>query len=262
MMRYVRVYHSLWKMSMETLLAYRANFINSSVSSSAWAVFSLISIFLLTSKTTTIYGWTREEIILLTCGYQIMIGFFHTLFSRNFERMSEIIEYGQLDGYLLKPIDSQFYLSMRWVDYTSMIRIVLGIGFLYYFIQSISLGISPISLLFFFFLLMIGMVLLYSIWFVAATLLVWFPRLSNIIELMFNISGMTRYPGELYKNASAYLFFFLLPIILIVTTPIKFLFQKTSFIDISELTIFALIFFILSRYFWKFALRFYTSASG
>ncbi len=262
MMRYIRVYRSLWRMSMETLLAYRANFINSTVSSLAWGIFSLISIFLLTSKTSTIYGWSREEIILLTCAYQIMIGVFHTLFSRNFERISEIIEYAQLDGYLLKPIDSQFYLSMRWVNFTSIVRIVLGVGFLYFITRSISLGISMISLLFFFFLLLIGLALLYSIWFIAATLLIWFPRLSNIIDLMFNVSGMTRYPGELYKNASAYLFFVLLPIILIVTTPVKFLFQKTSFIDISELAIFALLFFVLSRYFWKFALRFYTSASG
>ncbi len=262
MKRYLRVYHTLWKMSLETLIAYRANFINSTVASFAWAVFSFISIFLLTSKTNTIYGWSREEIILLTCGYGILIGVFHTLFSKNFERMAEIINFAQLDPILLKPMDSQFFLSMRWINYAASIRIVLGISFLFYFMHALSIGLTWFSVVTFFILLIIGIVLLYSIWFIAATLLIWFPRLSNVIELMYTISGMTRYPGEMYKNASSYLFLFLLPITLIVTTPVKFVVQRASIIDIASLCMFAIIFFVFSRKFWKFALRFYTSASS
>ncbi len=262
MKRYLRVYRTLCAMSLETLFAYRANFINSSVSSFSWGVFSFISIFLLTSKTTTIYGWKREEIILLTCGYGILIGVFHTLFSKNFERMAEVINFAQLDPILLKPMDSQFLLSMRWINYTAAIRIVLGISLLIYFMHALSIVLTWFSFISFFLLLVVGIVLLYSLWFIVATLLIWFPRLSNLIELMYTVSGMTRFPGELYKNASAYLFLFLLPITLIVTTPVKFLVRRATAIDIIELLVFAFVFFVLSRKFWKFALRFYASASG
>ncbi len=262
MKRYFRVYRAYAKMSLEALFAYRANFINSSISSVAWGVFSFVSIFLLTSKTSTIYGWKREEIIILTCGYQIMIGVFHTLFSKNFGYMAEVIEYAQLDGFLLKPIDSQFVMSMRWVNYTSIFRIFIGLIFLLYILQNFSIGLDPFITGIFFLLLLVGLLLLYSVWFTVATVLIWFPRLSNIIELMFNVSGMTRYPGELYKHASEYLFLFLLPITLVVATPVKFLFRRTSIFDISELFLVAIIFFISSRKFWKFALRFYTSASS
>ncbi len=262
MKRYISIYKAFAKMSLETLFAYRANFINSSISSVAWAIFSFVSIFLLTSKTSSIYGWKREEIILLTCGYQITIGIFHTLFTANFGRMAEIIEHAQLDGFLLKPIDSQFIMSMRWVNYTSIFRIFIGIIFLIYILQNFSIGLDPFTIGIFFLLLLVGLLLLYSIWFTVATMLIWFPRLSNIIDLMFSVSGMTRYPGELYKHASEYLFLFLLPITLVVATPVKFLFRRTTVFDILELFIFTLIFFVFSRKFWKFALRFYTSASS
>ncbi|MBI2404672.1 ABC-2 family transporter protein [Candidatus Gottesmanbacteria bacterium] len=262
MQRYLRVYRKLCEMSLETLMAYRANFINSMGSSFAWGIFSFISIFLLTSKTTSVYGWKREEIILLTCAYSIMIGVFHTLFSRNFERMAEIINFAQLDTFLVKPMDSQFLLSMRWVNYTASTRVLLGIGFLFYFRRIIAIELNPLAIALFFVLLFFGLLLLYSIWFIVATFLIWSPRLSNLIELMYSVSGMTRFPGEMYKNASEYLFLFLLPITLIITTPIKFLVARASLFDVLSLLFFAAVLFVISRKLWKFALRYYTSASS
>ena len=262
MNRYFRIYRILWRMSLETLLIYRANFINSSISSFAWGIFSYISIFLLTSKTSVVFGWTRGELILLTCGYGIMIGIFHTLFSRNFERMAEIIDFAQLDSILIKPIDSQFFLTMRWINYASIIRIVFGVGFLFYFLHSFAIRITIISVLVFFIFLFLGVLLLYSLWFGVATLLLWFPRLSNLMELMYTVAGLTRYPGEMYKNASEYLFLFLLPLTLIVSTPVKFLVWRASGMDLMFLIFFAVMLFLASRKFWVFALRFYTSASS
>lgn len=262
MKRYLHVYIRLWKMSLQSLLIYRANFVNSLMASLSWGVFSVISILLLTSKTNTIYGWTKTEILLLTCAYQILIGVFHTLFSRNFERMAQIINLAELDSLLTKPLDSQFMLSMWQVNYTSMIRIVLGIIFVGYFTQTAAIHLNAGILFLFGLLLVIGIILLYSVWYIVATLIIWFPRMSNVIELMYTVSGISRYPGEMYRNALGLAFFFLLPITLIVTTPIRFLVAKVNVQDIFLLSAFALSFLFISRKFWKFALRFYTSASS
>ncbi len=262
MRRYLRVYAILGKLSLETLLAYRANFVNSIVASLSWGAFSFFSIFLLVSKTTNVYGWTPTEIILLTCGYSILIGVFHTLFSTNFERMADLINWGQLDAFLLRPLDSQFSLSLWWVNYASLVRIMLGAGLLWYIVQRSALPVPAFTLALFFILVCVGILLLYSIWFIVATLLIWFPRMSNVIELLFNISGMVRYPGEMYQNALGYIFFFFLPLTLIITTPVKILVRKSISWEMILLVAFAICFFVISRLFWKFALRYYTSASS
>lgn len=176
--------------------------------------------------------------------------------------MAEIIDFAQLDTILIKPIDSQFFLTMRWVNYASIIRIVFGVGFLLYFLHSFELRITVMSTLIFFLFLSLGVLLLYSLWFGVATLLLWFPRLSNLMELMYTVAGLTRYPGEMYRNASEYLFLFLLPLTLIVSTPVKFLVRRASSMDLMFLVFFAVLFFLASRKFWLFALRFYTSASS
>lgn len=262
MKRYVTVYAQLWKMSLQSLLIYRANFVNSLLASFSWGVFSVVSILLLTSKTNNVYGWSKNDLLLLTLGYQVLIGVFHTLFSRNFERMADIINLAQLDSFLVKPLDSQFMLSMWRVNYTSMIRIVLGILLIGYYtkIAGIEMGVSTIAL--FALLLVIGLILLYSLWFIAATLIIWYPRMSNVIELMYTVSGFSRYPGEMYKNALGQAFYVLLPLTLVVTIPIKFLISKVTTGDIVLLFIFAVGLWVVSRTFWKFALRFYTSASN
>lgn len=262
MKRYLRVYRAYAKISLQTLLAYRGNFVNNLISTLSWGLFSFVSIYLLTSKASTVYGWTRDELILLTCGYQILIGIFHTLFSRNFERMAETINLAQLDSFLLKPLDSQFVLSMRWVNFLSLIRIVVGLGFSIYVLEHSTLPVSPWNVLFFAFLLGVSIILLYSIWYVVVTLIIWYPRMSNVVELMYSVSGMTRYPGEMYRNAMGPFFAFMIPIVIIMTTPVRALLSKVTLWDVSLLFVLAGMFFYASRKFWKFALRHYTSASS
>lgn len=262
MKRYFRVYTMLGRLSLETLLAYRANFVNSIVSSLSWGLFSFFSVLLLVSKTTGVYGWTPTEIILLTCGYSILIGVFHTLFSTNFDRMADLINLGQLDAFLLRPLDSQFSLSFWWVNYTSLTRILLGGGFLWYIIHTSAIPVTAVSAASFIVLVSVGIFLLYSVWFIVTTLLVWFPRMSNVIELLYSISGMARYPGEMYRHALGYIFFLFLPLTLIMTTPIKVLVRKSASWEMILLVVFTICFFMISRVFWKFALRHYTSASS
>lgn len=252
----------LWKMSLQNLLAYRANFINSVISSLSWGIFSVISVILLTSKTNMIYGWTKTDILLLTCGYQILIGVFHTLFSGNFERMAEIIHLGQMDSLLIKPLDSQFMLSVWRVNYTSLIRIIIGIAFLGYFVNAHAVYLSLPGLLFFVFLLAVGLILLYSIWYMIVTLIIWFPRMSNVVELMYTVSGFARYPQEMYKNSLGPLFFVLLPVLVVVTIPVRLLISRIQPSEVFLMMFFSVAFFTASRRFWKFALRHYTSASS
>src|SRR3989338_5044991 len=174
MKHYIRVYVMLLKMNMSKLLMYRANFVNSLISSLVWCVFSFVFIILLTSKTTVIHGWTRGELILLMALYNIIIGgIFHTLFSSNFHRFSNIIHFGQLDSFLLKPLDSQFLLSSQSINYTSLARIIIGIIVSIYISAQINLHVNIVNILMFIFLSIAGLILLYSIWFVVLTTTIW-----------------------------------------------------------------------------------------
>jgi ABC-2 type transport system permease protein len=262
MKKYLKVYLALIHLNFSALVVYRANVINNILGSTVWGVFSLVSIILLTSHTTSIFGWTREEILLLSGVYALFIGIFHTLFSRNFERLTYLIRLGMLDAILTKPLDSQFLVSTSIINFTSIIRIFLGVAFMWYVISVAHMTITLPLIGLFCIGIGIGLLLLYSIWFIVATCIIWYPDLSNLIEFLYSFSNIGRYPREMYSHVNQFIFLFILPLTFMVIVPTKMLLTKLTVFDAFGLLIFAGLFFVGSRLFWKFALRFYTSASS
>ena len=262
MKHYINVYRMLLKLSFSYLTAYRSNFINSALSALAWGLFSIFSIILLTSRTPSVFGWKREEILLLTGVYTCLTGLFHTFFAPNFERLAQLTNFGQLDRVLLLPIDSQFSVSLWEINYTRLIRIIIGIIMITVLIGSFTIEISLMQWIVFLVLFFTGLLLQYTIWFLVSTLTIWFTRLSNLTEFMYSVTGMARYPREMYRQLSDYIFVFLLPITLIIITPVKALFNKATVLDVIALFAVTLGLLYVSRKFWKFALRYYTSASS
>jgi len=260
MKRYVKIYIRLLHLNFSSLLAYRANFVNSLISSSVWGGFSIISILLLTSRSSSLFGWSRHDIIFLTCSYSIIIGIFHTFFSRNFEHFSRVVDLGELDTLLIKPIDSQFFISLRYINYASIIRIVVGFFLVGYLLKGEAL--SFVQLFGYGTMMFFGLITLYALWYIITSFTIWLSRLSNIVEFLFTITNVSRFPPQMYREFSWYVFLFLFPLTLIIATPTKFLINKIDFPDVLILIITASVLFIVSRFFWKLALRFYTSASS
>lgn len=250
------------KLSLASLLAYRVNFINGIFSSLVWSIFGMLATFLLTSKTQHIFGWSRNELLVLTACYNIFFGVFYMFFSRNFAEMTRIIHFGQLDTYLLRPIDSQFSLTCWTQGFYQITRVVVGTLFLFYILSLMHVHVTPWSVLFFLLLFIFGIMIMYSIWFMILTITIWFTNLSNLVDFMYSVNIITKYPQEMYKGFSEYLFLALFPLTLVLVIPVKEILHKILLSDIFILLIVAVIMLFISRHFWKFALRFYTSASG
>lgn len=262
MKKYLRVYKTLLQMNLSVLIMYRAHFYNSLIASIAWGVFSLFSIVLLTSKTSMVFGWSREELLLLNGLYGIIIGFYHVFFSRNFERFSTIIHFGQLDSILVKPIDSQFLLSFWLVGYATFSRVAIAILYTWYISKLLHIVPTVYSVGSIIVLMIFSILLLYSIWYSIITFTIWHTRLSNLTELMFTITGTARYPQEMLHQLTMYIFVFLLPLTFIINVPARAYLGRMQYWDIAGLIVLSVSLFIFSRKFWKFALKFYTSASN
>ncbi len=262
MKHYLKIYQRLLKMNFSLILAYRVGFINSVVSTIGWGIFQIIWVTILTHRIKSAFGWSKDELILLAISYVIVIAVFHLLFSRNLERLSRIIDKGELDTILLKPVDSQFLVSTWIVRYANFFRIFLGLGFLFYLTNQMGIHLTFIHVLSYLTLIFFGLMLLYSLWFIFSTILIWSPQLNNLIDFLYTINGMARYPTEMVKTLPFYLLPLILPFTITIVTPTRALFGKVLSGDIFVLLILAFLLFYLSRRFWKFALRYYTSASS
>lgn len=262
MKKYARIYWILLKINFANLFAYRANFYNSIIITIGWGVISILSMILMTFKTSSVYGWQREELFLLGGIYSMAIGIFHMLFSSGFEKFSRIISLGELDSYLIKPIDTPFFLSARVFRPISFLRILIGFFFTLYVLSILHVTLTIVSFLFFVIFIFCGVCILYSLWFLVITITVWKPNLSNLIDFLYQISNLGRYPPSMLIYTKNIVVFILIPLTLVSSVPARFVLGRISPAEIGAMIACALGLFIASRLFWKFALKHYSSASS
>ncbi|OGH12473.1 MAG: hypothetical protein A2776_02465 [Candidatus Levybacteria bacterium RIFCSPHIGHO2_01_FULL_40_10] len=66
----------------------------------------------------------------------------------------------------------------------------------------------------------------------------------------------------MFQGISGLLFYSIFPLTLVITTPAQTLVNKVNYLNIALVAFFAVLFISISRSFWKFALKFYSSASS
>lgn len=263
MYRYLNLFKAILTVSMNNFVAYRLDAVfNSIFTSGIWAMLNVVSMYAIASKGTTIFGWTVGELVLVSCMYNVFIGMFGFLFSRGFSEFSEIIDTGRFDLFLLKPIDSQFYLSFHTVGINYLIRSLIGIVLAIIVISTYQLPVQPLGILLFLLTSFVGILLLYSMLFGLNIFVMWAPKLDNINELFYSLRSLGRYPRDTFRQLGEVGFVLLSPFVIILATPVKMLLGKGSIYDFVELSVSAIGMFIITRLFWKFALRHYTSASS
>jgi len=262
MRRYIGLYRTFLHLNFSKLVTYRSNFVTSAFTSLAWAIFSVISILLLTSRNPVIFGWRREELLILTGVYSVVVGLFHVIFTRNLEQISRIVHRGQLDGILLKPADTQFYISCSIVNYSSLPRVLIAMVFVMWLLWKQNIQLTIFDTVQFLFLGVIGILFLYAFWYCILTITIWQSHLFNLSDLLLHITDTAKYPSEMYNEFRYYITVFLLPLSLIITLPTKALLKRTNFPEAIVLVILAIATLIISRVIGKFVLRYYTSASS
>lgn len=260
--RYLKVYRMLLRLNLLKLFAYRANLISSAIAHTVWGLFVIIAMALLTAKVSTVFGWTRNELLVLAAVYNIVYSIFYFLFSRNLGEFAMTIHFGRMDGVLLKPMDAQFLMSCTYVSYTHIIRLIIGTIFLIFLLGQMQIAVNPFVILQFTFFVLASLIIIYSFSFALMTLTIWFTNLSNLLDFMYQANQVSRYPQEMYKGVSTMLFVTLFPLTLIIVVPAKALLQKMMLGDVIWPILFAVVMFVFYRKFWKFALKSYSSASG
>lgn len=262
MKKLYRIWSALIRINFSNFVMYRGNFWSTAAVSISWGIFSVVSMLLLTSGVSSIFGWSQVELLILAGVYSVVVGVFHIFFAANFWHMPRIIHLGQLDGILLKPIDSQFLLSVRYINFPIFPRVIVGFLFIMYLISSNNIEVSLSQWIYFNILSLFGLLILYSVWYIFMTILLWQSHLTNLNDLLSHIMDTAKYPTDMYENLGLFISIFLIPFVLAVTLPAKILFGRASFVDITILMITSICLFSFSRFFWRFALRSYTSASS
>ena len=234
---YLRVLATFARNSLVRDMTFRGNFLIEMFSSMAW-VFMNLGFYILVFQHAPQIGdvnnwgeysfvWGKYEFFLFLSTTLIINSLVQALFMANASEFSEMIRTGTLDFALLKPIDTQFLISLQRFQWSSIGNLLVGVGLAAYSLSQIGRVPTVWQLLLFVLFIGCGVAIMYSLMIALAATSIWLGRNQSLYNFWFYITNFSRYPMEIYRGPFGMplrmLFTFIIPVLVVVNVPARFL---------------------------------------
>ena len=238
---YVRVFATFARNSLVRDMMFRTNFLIESVSGLSWAVLNVGFYWIVFDHTQSIgdgTGWGKYQFFVFLGTTWIINSLVQAFFMPNLEEFSELIRTGGLDFAMLKPIDTQFLISLRKVSWSSLSNLLLGAVLLWVSLNQLGtrdpVAWRPEASMWILYPLYVlcGVAIMYSLMICLAATSVWLGRNQTLYDFWFYITNFSRYPLEIYMQGwgwvLSFVFTFCIPVLVVVNVPARLLAQPLT----------------------------------
>jgi ABC-2 type transport system permease protein len=265
--RYCRLYAAFGRYALVNELIFRGNFLVKIFVEILWLFILLVfTRTLFGGNTQRIAGWTESQYFFFVGCYFALEGLIETLFLENCGEFTELVRTGNLDLYLLRPIDEQFMISCRKIDWSTVPNVLMGaavMGWALY--DNPDWHWDPVRAGAFVLVFGCTVGMAYSFLLVLTSSAVWLVRNQSLLEMWWLVTSLMRYPKEIYRGWAepiAKFFTFVLPILLIVNMPAQTMVKVFEWRNVALTAVATVFTLALSRWVFLRALRSYRSASS
>ncbi|RYG23702.1 hypothetical protein EON82_13190 [bacterium] len=261
MRRYLRVYRSFAASSIQREIEFKANFFAKIGQNVVWLGFFTLTLLVVYSRTSSVAGWSRGESIVLAATVFLM-GAVSTGLFFSLTEIPQQVRMGTLDFVLTRPVDSQFWVSLRRLAPEQVGVALVGLAMVFVGLRLDGITPSPVQWLGWLSLVVCAVLLFYSLNLTLMTTGVWFVRVDNLFILSETVQQVARFPLDIYGAVLARFLTFVVPLGILGTVPARQLVHGFEAATVLTGFAWAVAALTLSRLFWRFALRSYGSASS
>jgi ABC-2 type transport system permease protein len=264
--RYSRLLGSLARYTLAREMAFRGNFLVKVSVEVLWLGILLAFYETVFARTSTIAEWSRTEYLFFVGCFFAINGLSETLFLENCNEFGELVRTGDLDFLLLRPVDEQFIITCRKIDWSTAPNVLMGAALMVFALAQMHWRFDPVRVAAFVVLFACGTLLAYCFMLVLTSFSVWMVRNQSLMEMWWLFSSLARYPREIFARTWAEpigrFFTYIIPVLLVSNVPARAM-VKALDPRLAAFTLFATVatFWLSRRFFYK-ALRSYRSASS
>lgn len=264
--RYPRLLARLGTFTLARELSFRGNFLVKVSVEVLWLGILLAFYETVFARTSVVADWPKQEYLFFVGCFFALNGVIETLFLENCNEFSELVRTGDLDFLLLKPVDEQFLITCRRVDWSVSPNILMGSCVMAVSLWNMGWAFDPLRLGLFLLTFTCGVLVAYSFMLILTSFSVWLVRNQSLMEMWWLFSSLARYPREIFQRGWAWsldtVFTWFLPILLVVNVPSRVMVKMIE----PRMVVFMLLVTVVSlwasRRFFQKALRSYRSASS
>jgi ABC-2 type transport system permease protein len=262
--RYIEIYSIMLRNSLIREMSFKANFLLWMLVEVLWFCGQIVFFSIIFGNVDRIGDWTKWEVVLLVGTHQIISQLFQAFFFVNVANIPELVRTGKLDSLLVLPIDSQFATSTKQFGLDSIVNAIVGAAVVCVSLVHLNYMPSAGAVVLYLVAIGFGVTVHYSIMLGLAAVSFWVVRAQGLVYGYFNFLNIARYPDVIFPWLFRIIFGWIIPVVIVANIPARLLiksFGQSAWL-IFHLVIAASIVFWLSRAFWHFALRRYSSASS
>lgn len=262
MRRTFRLLILFWRQALMREMAYPGNFWFIFFVNAAGFVSQLLAIEIIFAQTDTLTGWSKGEALALFAIVGIVWGILRSLFEQSFLRFCADVHMGTFDIALVRPIDARVILSFNSLAFQHMSFFAFNLFLLVFLILRGMIVVTFPTVFGFLILLAFGLVIGYCFWFALTLFAFWAPTIEHFGYLYGVVLGIVRFPLDVYGRAARKFFLTLLPIGFIVSVPTEFLLGMGTWNGIIIALGVTMLVWAATQWWWRFAVRHYSSASS
>ena len=263
----VNRYFSIWKAFFRNTLSrdmeFKLNFIFE-IFIDAIYYLSLFFFFKIIFQFTQSLGeFNQDAVVIFLITLYIADSLYIFFLGGNVFNINNSVKQGDLDFILLKPINSQFFISFRYVNAYAIISfIILSLLLIKLTYSYHENNFILINYIFFNISIILGMFIFYSFEFIIASLVFWFRNFSYAGWLAGELTKYSRRPDSIYNNFFRKTLFTFFPMAMISSVPARFLIFGVNIKLFILQIIVTFVFLYLTTLIWKKGLLRYESASS
>ena len=260
--RYLKLWKSFFSNSITRDMEYKANLVGGIIVDIIFYGVQFFFFSIIYSYVDRLGSFTREDVMIFLIITFISDTMYMFLFSGNLFPLNRLIVQGDLDYVLLKPVNSQFLVSFRYVKAHAMISLIILVILLLRQTSNYTLHIGFMNYFFFLISFSFGLMIWYSFDFLISCLTFWFRNFSVGGWLSHEILKFASRPDSIYTGLTRKLLFSLIPMALVASVPTRILLYGLDIQLIMIQCLISLIFVLLTIFIWKRGIIRYESASS
>lgn len=261
-MFYFRLFATYVRVGILGELEYRANFWINMIQSALDLSVALGGLAVVFSHTDTLGGWRPEELLALIGVYFLIGGLIRTIIRPSMTQFMDQVRQGTLDFTLTKPADSQVLVSIQRIETWRLVDVLIALPVLATALVRLGTRLGLAETAVFAVTLLCGGLIVYSFWLMLSTCAFWFVKVENIQVIFMSMWQAGRWPVTIYPAWLRSVLTFLVPVAFATTVPASAVSGRITTSTLLGTIALAAALLLVSRWFWRVGIRFYSGASA
>lgn len=275
MRRYIKLHKIFIKQDLKKLMEYKVDFLLGAFGFllgqavqifCLGIIFSAIPALCYAVNGTVIDSWTFNEVLFIYGFSLIPKGIDHLFFDNLWGLGYWIVDKGDFDKYLTRPINSWFYVLCEKFCVDALGEIVVGISLLVYSTFSmpaeIAGNINWLRVLPVIAVIPFAVMIFTSVKTATAAISFWTKRSGHVTHMCYMSNEFAKYPVKIYNKVVKTVITYLLPFALTAYYPAIYLLRGESFWSLPLTALVSIVLFVISQFIWNRGIRAYESAGS